>query len=761
MVLHASSIRAVGGDYSTISAWEAATDYSLTDIQDWTVSGIVGSFNPGDPIQDSATATKTAIVRWHDITSGELYVSDVVGTWAITDSFEDSTTGTNTGTIDALNGDPGTWIEKGELANEIYNEGATIIIGDATTDETHFRRLSGDQVKHNGTWAGRTATITETLRVLNIMNENYVECEWFAVGVTTAVGGNNNRGITPSSVTSTPGSHFSKYRYLIIHHADQSSTSAVSFSWGLTAGDFSNGLIAQNCVVSGRFGDGFIDRGSPRDAVWEYCVGHNCINTGILDGVPLNSIAFGNLGQGFLNSRAGSDYCAADDTSAPGIHSVQSILNPFVDAANGDFHLSSDATDVSAKGTATATAIDDIDGDIRSLTTPDIGVDEFIAAGGLTALLLAATADADAFDVVANLQAALDALLLAATADADAFDVVANLQAALAALLLTATADADAFDVVASVGSLTALLLAATADADAFEVVANLQAALDALLLAATADADAFEVVANLQAALAALLLAATADADAFDVVASVGSLTALLLAATADTDAFDVVASVGSLTALLLAATADADAFEVVANLQAALAALLLAATADADAFDVVANLQAALAALLLAATADADAFEVVANLQAALDALLLAATADADAFDVVANLQAALAALLLAATADADAFEVSASLQTALAALLFSATADADAFDVVANLQAALAALLQTATVITDGANVSANPQAALSALLETGLIEVDVFEVVAGELVRVVGKLRVTANIVVPFSLGRFSV
>ena len=642
MVLHASSIRAVGGDYSTISAWEAATDYSLTDIQDWTVSGIVGSFNPGDPIQDSATATKTAIVRWHDITSGELYVSDVVGTWAITDSFEDSTTGTNTGTIDALNGDPGTWIEKGELANEIYNEGATIIIGDATTDETHFRRLSGDQVKHNGTWAGRTATITETLRVLNIMNENYVECEWFAVGVTTAVGGNNNRGITPSSVTSTPGSHFSKYRYLIIHHADQSSTSAVSFSWGLTAGDFSNGLIAQNCVVSGRFGDGFIDRGSPRDAVWEYCVGHNCINTGILDGVPLNSIAFGNLGQGFLNSRAGSDYCAADDTSAPGIHSVQSILNPFVDAANGDFHLSSDATDVSAKGTATATAIDDIDGDIRSLTTPDIGVDEFIAAGGLNALLLAATADADAFDVVANLQAALDALLLAATADADAFDVVANLQAALAALLLTATA-----------------------------------------------------------------------DADAFDVVASVGSLTALLLAATADTDAFDVVASVGSLTALLLAATADADAFEVVANLQAALAALLLAATADAD------------------------------------------------AFDVVANLQAALAALLLAATADADAFEVSASLQTALAALLFSATADADAFDVVANLQAALAALLQTATVITDGANVSANPQAALSALLETGLIEVDVFEVVAGELVRVVGKLRVTANIVVPFSLGRFSV
>lgn len=81
------------------------------------------------------------------------------------------------------------------------------------------------------------------------------------------------------------------------------------------------------------------------------------------------------------NKHADSDYNLSSDTNAPGANSIQSTTLVFVDAASGDFHLtSSDAaiaigTDLS--GDASLPFSTDIDGDTRS--TWNMGADEFQA----------------------------------------------------------------------------------------------------------------------------------------------------------------------------------------------------------------------------------------------------------------------------------------------------------------------------------------------------------------------------------------------
>ena len=89
----------------------------------------------------------------------------------------------------------------------------------------------------------------------------------------------------------------------------------------------------------------------------------------------------------WLDLDAGSEGYAASDTSGEtASHDSLAVADQFVgatDAGGWDLHLKS-GSDLEGLGGTTSGLTTDIDGDTRDGTTPDVGFDEFVAAGGAT-----------------------------------------------------------------------------------------------------------------------------------------------------------------------------------------------------------------------------------------------------------------------------------------------------------------------------------------------------------------------------------------
>ena len=92
------------------------------------------------------------------------------------------------------------------------------------------------------------------------------------------------------------------------------------------------------------------------------------------------------------------DYCASSDASALGANSYTNQTFSFVDAANKDFHLTGSDTGAKDKGLDLSSDPDfpfnwDIDGETRAAPW-DIGADEYVSGGGATTYTRTLTADA-------------------------------------------------------------------------------------------------------------------------------------------------------------------------------------------------------------------------------------------------------------------------------------------------------------------------------------------------------------------------------
>ena len=104
----------------------------------------------------------------------------------------------------------------------------------------------------------------------------------------------------------------------------------------------------------------------------------------------INNISYGSVQGAFIGTWAsGSDYNATNRNSVGGTfpdatHNLVSQSFDFVDSANGDYHVGEDS-DIIGLGFDLSSDIncpvtDDIDGDARDGSTPDIGYDEYKAA---------------------------------------------------------------------------------------------------------------------------------------------------------------------------------------------------------------------------------------------------------------------------------------------------------------------------------------------------------------------------------------------
>lgn len=127
------------------------------------------------------------------------------------------------------------------------------------------------------------------------------------------------------------------------------------------------------------------------------------INTNSANGSCKNNLSMGVNGStaGFAFSFGGtatdSDYNLSDDDTSDDGGGANNIINAtdtnqFVSIASRDFHLISGADAIDSgigPGADADIPTGDIDGDVRSGATCDIGADEFISAGGGSAALLA------------------------------------------------------------------------------------------------------------------------------------------------------------------------------------------------------------------------------------------------------------------------------------------------------------------------------------------------------------------------------------
>lgn len=118
----------------------------------------------------------------------------------------------------------------------------------------------------------------------------------------------------------------------------------------------------------------------------QYCTVHNC-TTGIEDVGPFGNVRAKNClvqdcGTCYVGTFAGSSHNCSDDNTQPGT-SGQNGEVLFENEAGDNFHLGSGDTVAMSNGTPlhndfSYPTVDDVDGDTRDTSTPDIGFDEFV-----------------------------------------------------------------------------------------------------------------------------------------------------------------------------------------------------------------------------------------------------------------------------------------------------------------------------------------------------------------------------------------------
>lgn len=150
----------------------------------------------------------------------------------------------------------------------------------------------------------------------------------------------------------------------------------------------------KNTIVLNADDDGIVN-GTASNKVYN-CVFYGCGNRGVVGGnqstlVMKNVVSMDNTGDDFnaINGESDSDYCCSSDTTAPGSNSQASktASSQFTSVTGGseDFSVKDTNADIYDNGVGPSSDANvpttDIDGDTRSGSTCDIGVDEYIASG--------------------------------------------------------------------------------------------------------------------------------------------------------------------------------------------------------------------------------------------------------------------------------------------------------------------------------------------------------------------------------------------
>jgi PKD repeat protein len=377
-------IRTSGGDYATLSGWEAAIESDLTSPASlvFTVSD-TGTYDPATDDGQTVTFTGggTGTLK-HVGVSGQAYIVDCAGT-------------ISEGEVTCFSGSVFTVSDAGRQIGlaiaECWNdwpEGLSdyVSVQDWTTDETHYVKIYAPEgQRHDGT-AGTSGSYTGfTMKspanwktIIDIRQDN-TRVEGISIDL-------NDKGASRGIGWSNTGFIDS---CIVFNNNAGSSNENRGFS--ANAGSSAHTRVS-NCIVYDVTNYGFYFRGYARGYVYN-CAAVDC-GTGFyfsgansrlyLKNCLADGCAIADFGEG-NTSGVNLDYCASSDATAETLGGEGNRANrtfTFADEAGDDFHLAD--TDTGAKDAGTDLSSDpdlslstDIDGDPRTGAW-DIGADECV-----------------------------------------------------------------------------------------------------------------------------------------------------------------------------------------------------------------------------------------------------------------------------------------------------------------------------------------------------------------------------------------------
>ncbi|GEM_PF-1276901 len=365
-----STIRASGGDYSSLSSWETAvqTDLTASTTRVFSHLGIIGTIVDGDAVTGATSGATASVVH---TTTDQILLETISGTFISTEQVQ----------VDALNyvaiSDEG----HGAIAvAECYNDWpsgmeADLNISGWTTSATNYVKVYAPEgQRHNGKdynsgfWIKETTGWDSGIDII----EPYTKISFIGFNP-------NNQGSIGMNIGTDYVDIDSCILYRLIPYYQVR---------GITYGNRNNSTTT-NCIAIG-MDSGFYLSGYNTDVVIYNSSAFKC-NVGFFQSsvgdkaILRNNVSFDNNESNWssvANWHADSSNNASDASDAaliPGDNSVTGIVSAdFVDLASRDFHLSADSALKNVALDLSATFTTDIDGETRNVDGGgwDIGADE-------------------------------------------------------------------------------------------------------------------------------------------------------------------------------------------------------------------------------------------------------------------------------------------------------------------------------------------------------------------------------------------------
>lgn len=372
------SIRATGGDYPTLSLWEAAvqTDLTAATTLVFAHGGITGTVGDGAGVT-GVTSTATGLVKHASATQ---ILIEVTGGTFVSGEVVQVSAGNSVTISDAG--------ASAHAVAECYDDWASGLSDYVTVDgwittypgsKAIIRAVSGAEnkgIKGAGFYISTSYLYSSAIRFR--VNGDVLDIEARLTSTSTV-----NAAIKCDAAVTV--------------HTER--TLAYSASSSNIFQGSSGSPFFYNCIAFGSgANNGFVDAYSK--STFKNCVAVNCgagFNFTTYNPVISNCIAYANTtSYSGTGVPTGSNNAASDAASVtpPGTSPLLTNVtsSDFVNAAGDDYHLASGAILIGAGANLTTDFTDDIDGDTRPSTGAwDIGVDHYVSTGGARSLTASQT----------------------------------------------------------------------------------------------------------------------------------------------------------------------------------------------------------------------------------------------------------------------------------------------------------------------------------------------------------------------------------
>ncbi|MFA4873676.1 MAG: hypothetical protein WC659_07170, partial [Patescibacteria group bacterium] len=383
-VEYVTSVMQTGGNFSTLSSWEAANqvDLATTSTAVFSLSSASGTIPVNSTLVGLTSGAVASTTVGANSTSTQILLYNIASSTFLSGEriYIKGAATTSNYAILSNAGNPAIATAKIDGAWTNPDTTAVIIDGWTTGPNNYIRVYTTPTARHNGKWDDGKYRLE-----INSLDGNGIslrESDILIDGVQLKMTGNYNN----PAIDGWPNLQNIKINNNIIQNT---STGTGGYNYGISPfTDNAGNIKVYNNIIYG-FTDGcirIVNSTSNKSYVYNNTV-YNCGNYGIRDGygdvVAINNVSYNNTDnyEGAFSASSTNNLSGPTQTDAPGANSRNGVIVSFIDETNRDFHLS--PTDTAARNAGTSTILwdsslyftQDIDGSYRGAAW-DIGADE-------------------------------------------------------------------------------------------------------------------------------------------------------------------------------------------------------------------------------------------------------------------------------------------------------------------------------------------------------------------------------------------------